>query len=71
LRRRLFVLVDRDGRPVEAAGPAPFDGRTREEAEREARATVREFRPDWRLVPISRRLRKSLRAMAATWGVGE
>jgi hypothetical protein len=64
------VLVDAGGDPVEEAGPAPFDGRTREEAEREARATVGEFRRGWRLVGLTPRLERLLKAMAVEWGLG-
>lgn len=69
-RRRLFVLVDRRGRPVPAASPAPFDGETKAEAEKEARLTVGPLRRrGWRLVPLSPRLRRALRRMAAEQGL--
>jgi hypothetical protein len=67
--RQLFVVVDRKGRPVEAAGPAPFDGATREEAAREARATVGGFRSTWKLVLLTPRLARDLRSMAKRWGL--
>lgn len=64
MHRRLFVLVDEEGRPVEAAGPAPFDGRTRAEAEREARATIASFEPGWHMEALTPAHERGLRAMA-------
>ena len=68
-RRRLFVLVDETGAPVEAAGPAPFDGRTRAEAAREARSTAGRLAPGWRLVPLTSRLERALHRMAGRMGL--
>ncbi len=69
--RRLFVLVDRRGRPVRTAGAAPFDGETKREAEQEARLTVGPLRiRGWRLVPMTPRLRRALRRMATRWSLG-
>lgn len=61
-KRKEFVLVDDQNRPVEAAGAAPFDGVTIEEAEAEARATV-DFQPGWHMVPVSKFLTHALKAM--------
>ena len=68
-RRRLFALIDERGVPVEAAGPAPFDGRTRVEAAREALATAGPMSPGWRLVPLTSRLERALTRMAKRVGL--
>lgn len=65
----LYVVVDRYGNAVEAAGPAPFDGRTLEEAEAEARATVRDWASTWRVVHLTRELERQLRLMARRRGL--
>jgi hypothetical protein len=69
LHRRLFVLVDADGHPVEEAGPAPFDGYTRAEAAREARETTGAWEAGWRVVPLTSRLAAALHLMALAQGI--
>lgn len=62
--RLLYVVVDLKGEPVEAAGPAPFDGYTSVEAEHEARATVEHWDPTWHMVELTQELAIKLVWMA-------